>query len=226
MFTGLVQSVGDVIESHPRRAAGGGGGERLQGVRLTIAAPAEWRHDAREGDSICVSGCCLTVTAVADQRLSFDVVAESLAKTKPDWWAVGSKVNLERSVRADTLMGGHIVQGHVDGVGRVVRVERDGLGEGGDYRVTIQPPAELMEFLTPKGSVCIDGVSLTIADLRVGDAANPGTLTVALIPATLAATTLASLTAGDAVNLEMDVIAKTVVHWMKHYGKGAGNREQ
>ncbi len=212
MFTGLVQAKGRVETVETRG----------EGVRLVIR-PQGWEHrvaPSRRGDSICVSGCCLTVAEAPARTagaLAFDVVPETLARTTLGRWREGTGVNLERSLAAGDLMGGHIVQGHVDGVGVVERVET-----GAEHRVVVRPPGELMEFAVPKGSVGVDGVSLTLA--RVAPGGGGGVFEVALIPTTLRLTTLGDLREGDACNLEMDVIAKTVVHWMRHYGGAEGHR--
>lgn len=212
MFTGLVQAVGRVAAVR----------ETAAGMRLEIDVGA-WGHVAELGESISVSGCCLTVvdtrpaaagTGGTGGMLMFDVVRETLGKTTlgaGEGWREGRRVNLEHSVRAATLMGGHIVQGHVDGVGEVIRVVK----KDGEVRVAVRPrEGGLMEYITPKGSVCVDGVSLTAAGVDVAG----GAFEVALIPETLARTTLGELGEGGLVNLEMDVIAKTVVHWVRHYG--------
>ncbi len=205
MFTGLVQAVGRVAAIEPN----------ARGVRLTVDLGA-WGHRPGLGDSISVSGCCLTVAAAGGASVSFDLVPETLSKTTLGGLRPGSRVNLEHACRADALMGGHIVQGHVDGVGEVVRVQDN----PEDWRVVVRPPGGprgFMEWVSPKGSVTIEGVSLTVAELDV----ERGEFGVALIPVTLEATTLRDLRAGSAVNLEGDVIAKTVVHWMRHYaGRG------
>jgi len=201
MFTGLIQVVGRVIGSEPANG----------GRRLTID-PCEWDHRPRTGDSIAVSGCCLTVAETTPASLGFDVIPETLSKTTLGRLAEGSEVNLEQSATPATLLGGHIVQGHVDGVGQVLEVSSD---DG--YRVRVRVPAELMEYATPKGSVTIEGVSLTIASLSPAEQ----WLDVALIPETLARTTLARLAPEDPVNLEMDAMSKTIVHWLKHYGSTA-----
>ena len=117
-------------------------------------------------------------------------------------------MNLEHAATPTTLLGGHIVQGHVDGVAEVVAVE-----QGPEYRVRMRPPASMMEFIAPKGSVCLDGVSLTVAALDAG----AGWFEVALIPVTLQKTTLGGLKAGDRCNFEADSMAKTIVHWLKHF---------
>lgn len=193
MFTGLVQSVGVIREIAPAST----------GSRLTIDAGA-WRHRPERGESISVAGCCLTVAQEPrDGNLIFDVVAETLRRTTLGMRQTGDRVNLEHAARADTLLGGHIVQGHIDGVGEVV-----GVDSGDEYRVRVAPPADLMELLPPKGSVAIEGVSLTIAS--VGD----DWFEVALIPTTLRDTTLGDLTIGDRCNLESDILARTVAHWL------------
>ncbi len=201
MFTGLVQAVGRVADLSPTAA----------GVRLRID-PADWAHRPQPGESIAVSGCCLTLAEpVGEARLLvFDAIPETLRLTTLADLQRGSRVNLEPCCTPTTLLGGHIVQGHIDGVGEVASVVTEG-----EYRVRIRPPRGLMEFVTPKGSVCVDGVSLTIAGL--GD----DWFEVALIPTTLRETTLGELAAGSRVNLEMDVLAKTLVHWARVWGLGA-----
>ncbi len=195
MFTGLVQAVGVLCEVAPSPA----------GLRLTVDF-GEWTHVPAPGDSISVSGCCLTVAAVDGRAVSFDVIPQTLARTSLGTLTVGSRVNLEHSVTPTTLMGGHLVQGHVDGVGAVERVET-----AGEWRVRIRPPRALLQYLAPQGSVCVEGVSLTIAGLDPSD----GWFEVALIPTTLELTTLGSLRRGHPVNLEMDIIGKTVIGWLE-----------
>ncbi len=205
MFTGLVQSVGRVRSV-----------DDLEGrVRLWIE-PGDWDHEPDLGASIAIGGCCLTVVAVEGASWAFDVAPETLRRTTLGTWAVGTPVNLEHSVSAQTLLGGHVVQGHVDGLGEVI-----GLQTGADWRIRIrpQPPVEgapIQEFLTPKGSITVDGVSLTVASLpEIGPT---GCFEVALIPETLDRTTLGGLAVGGLVNLEADILAKTVIHWARHYG--------
>ncbi len=213
MFTGLVQAVGRVASVE----------ERPEGVSIEID-PGGWRCGAGEGCSIAVNGCCLTLTDDPAESgvLRFVAIPETLAKTNLGRLGPGSAVNLETSISADTLMGGHFVQGHVDGVGRVLSVERPGDG-GGEFRVRVGPPAGLMRFMSPKGSVCLDGVSLTIAALAPGDARGEGGwIEVALIPETLEKTTLGRLEAGDLVNIEADILAKTVVHFLQNYAGPGG----
>lgn len=202
MFTGLVQAVGEVVQSRDSAA----------GRRLVVAASG-WEHRPGLGDSISVSGCCLTVAEISASpglAMAFDVVSETLAKTTIGGLAVGSRVNLEHAVRADTLMGGHFVQGHVDGVGRVTGLKND----PADWRVAIELSEPLREFIAPKGSVAVEGVSLTVAEVT------PTGFEVVLIPVTLAKTTLAGLAVGDGCNIECDILAKQVVYWVKKYQRG------
>ena len=208
MFTGLVQAVGEIrsVERIP------------EGIRLAVD-PRGWDPGAGRGGSVAINGCCLTLTDDPDgDGLRFVAIPETLEKTNLGRLGVGSGVNLETAVSAATLMGGHFVQGHVDGVGRVERVTTPG-DDGGEWRVRVTPPPGLMRYMSPKGSVCLDGVSLTIADLGAGDAdGSGGWIEVALIPETLEKTTLSDWAEGDPVNIEADVLAKTVVHFLTHYG--------
>lgn len=209
MFTGLVQAMGTVAAAERRGGAGG--------VRFLID-PRGWSHRPVVGESICVSGCCLTLAEPPEAtggRLAFDAIPETLAKTTLGRLKEGAAVNLERSLRASDLMGGHLVQGHVDGVGTMERVDA-----GEDYRITIRPPAELMPYIVPKGSICVDGVSLTVARVDPG----AGVFGVALIPTTLALTTLGGARAGDRCNLEADITAKTIVHYLRHWAAAGDAR--
>lgn len=197
MFTGLVQAKGRVEAVIP--------GPR--GVSLLVR-PIGWGHRPVVGESISISGVCLTVAAeVGTGPMRFDVVSETLSKTVLGRLREGAEVNLEHACRADSLLGGHIVQGHVDGVGRVLEVRDD----PADRRIEVELDDELMPFIVPKGSVCVEGVSLTVA--RVGKSS----FGVALIPTTLELTTLGLLRAGDGVNIETDVVAKTVVNYLRHF---------
>jgi riboflavin synthase len=191
MFTGIVEALGRV--------------ESLDGARLVIDAAAV-AGDAAVGDSISVNGVCLTVAQRADASLAFDLADETLRRTSIGGLVAGDPVNLERPVTLATRLGGHVVQGHVDGVGTV----RDVTPAGEGREVTIALPDGLGRYLVEKGSVAVDGVSLTVAGVE--DAA----FRVALIPHTLTATTLGSRRAGDAVNLEVDVLAKYVERLTKH----------
>jgi riboflavin synthase len=144
------------------------------------------------GDSVAVDGVCLTVVEATGGTLAFDVVAETVSRTRP----FGDAVNLEPSLRAGDPLGGHVVQGHVDGVGRIRDVDDEG--------IWVDPPAALLRYVVEKGSIAVDGVSLTIAEL------DEAGFRIALIPHTRAVTTLGALAPGDAVNLEVDVLAKYV----------------
>jgi len=200
MFTGIIQHVGIVREV--RRTD--------SGARIVID-PLGWDHHPEPGDSIANNGCCLTlVTPIddADGLMTFDVIPETLSKTTLGNWEPGNRINLERSLRMGDGLDGHQVQGHVDGVGTVVLVDSsDG------YRVRVSLEAELMRFMVPKGSVCIDGISLTIAALDVAHR----WIEVALIPETLERTNLGDRAGGELVNIEADVMVKTIVHTMENY---------
>jgi riboflavin synthase len=189
MFTGLIREVATVT------AVDGG----AAGVRLTIEAP-ETSRDALVGDSVAISGVCLTVVAVDDALLSFDAVPETLERSSLGRLARGARVNVEPALRAGEPLGGHYVQGHVDGVGTVRSIDPEGNGK----RIWFDAPAELLRYVVEKGSVSVEGTSLTVAGL------DDEGFAVALIPHTLAATTLGDLESGDAVNLEADVLAKYV----------------
>jgi riboflavin synthase len=189
MFTGIVEELGTVEDVADQGDA----------VRLTIRAET-LLDDVRAGDSIAVNGCCLTVAERTDGTWTADVMQETLDKTSLAGVAPGDRVNLERAVTADKRLGGHIVQGHVDGVGTVVARTPSEHWEV----VEIALPSGLGRYLVDKGSITVDGVSLTVVE--AGDAS----FTVSLIPETLARTTLGFRGAGDRVNLEADVIAKHV----------------
>jgi riboflavin synthase len=194
MFTGIVEELGEVVSV-----------EHLDGAaRITIRGP-QVTADGRHGDSIAVNGTCLTVTGLTGSDFTADVMAETLRRTGLGDLAPGSPVNLERSLRVGDRLGGHLVQGHVDGVGTVTsRIS----GERWDV-VRITVPPRLDRYLVEKGSVAVDGVSLTVSALG-GGPAGPPWFEVSLIPATLAATTLGRLQPGASVNLEADVIGKYV----------------
>jgi riboflavin synthase len=189
MFTGIVRERG--------RVAGLDGGDG--GVRLRIAAP-ETAAGVALGDSVAVGGVCLTVVAVDGGELSFVAVPETLSRTALGRLEAGDDVNIESALRVGDPLGGHVVQGHVDGVGRVRSVEPEGDGR----RIWVDAGADVLRYCVEKGSIAVDGVSLTVAALD-------GTgFAVALIPHTLTETTLGSLGPGDDVNLEVDVLAKYV----------------
>ncbi len=189
MFTGIVTELGAVARVEPAE----------RGARLWVRAPAA-AGEARDGDSIAVDGCCLTVAAREGETLAFDAVAETLRRTALGDLGAGSRVHVEPAVRAGQPMGGHWVQGHVDAVGEVVSAEPEGEG----LNVVVAGPPEVLRYVVEKGSICVAGVSLTVAG--IGD----GSFSVALVPHTLRVTKLASLGRGDRVNLEADVLAKYV----------------
>jgi riboflavin synthase len=189
VFTGIVRELG--------RVAGVEGGDG--GVRLEVEAPETARGVAL-GDSVSVDGVCLTVTGVSDGRLLFDAVPETLRRSSLGGLRAGSAVNVEPALRAGDALGGHYVQGHVDAVGRVRSVEPEGEGR----RVWFDAPDKVLRLCVDKGSVTVAGVSLTVAGLDEEGFA------VALVPHTLAATTLGAAAPGDEVNLEADVLAKYV----------------
>jgi riboflavin synthase len=195
MFTGIIEELG-VVESLE---------EQTDAVRLTVRGP-HVTVDARLGDSIAVNGCCLTVAQRDGETFTADVMRETLTKTALGILEPGSPVNLERAVTATTRLGGHIVQGHVDGTGSVVRREPSEHWE----LVEISLPAGLSRYLVDKGSITVDGVSLTVVT------AGADSFTVSLIPETLARTTLGARQPGEPVNLEVDVIAKYVERLLPH----------
>jgi riboflavin synthase len=182
MFTGLVQALGTVV------TAGG---------HLVVEAPVE----LDPGDSVAVNGVCLTATEVDDGRFEADVMDETLRRSSLGGLEPGAKVNLELPLRASDRLGGHFVQGHVDGLGTVSEVADDGPNA---RRMAIDTPPELLRYVVEKGSVAVDGVSLTVSAL------DDNGFTVSLIPETLERTTLGQLWPGDRVNLEVDVVAKYV----------------
>ena len=191
MFTGIVEALGRVRELAPS----GGSGVRL---RLGLPDEADWRLTI--GESVAVSGVCLTVVESGPGSLAFDLADETRRVTILGELGPGEAVNLERPLRLDKGLGGHLVLGHVDGVGRVIALRPEGEGR----RLTVSLPERLTSLVIPKGSVTVDGVSLTVAEIGAG------ALSVALIPHTLAVTTLGHRAVGARVNLEMDVIGKYV----------------
>lgn len=194
MFTGLVEEVGRVGAVEPR-----------PGGRLLWIEAARVIEDASIGDSISMNGCCLTAVAVEPGRFAFEAVPETLARTTLGQWVVGTPVNLERSLRLDQRLGGHILQGHVDGVGSVSTSTVEGDGR----RLVLTVPAGLRRFVAEKGAIAVDGVSLTVARVT------PEGLEVALIPHTLKMTVSAHYAAGTRVNLEVDVIARYVARLLE-----------
>jgi riboflavin synthase len=186
VFTGIVEELGEITAVE----------ERPNAARLTVRGPLV-TSDAKHGDSIAVNGVCLTVVDVADGTFTVDVVLETLQRSSLDKIAVGDRVNLERAAAVGQRLGGHIVQGHVDGTGVLRSRDETGLTRFG-------VPAALSRYLVEKGSITVDGVSLTVVDSLQDE------FSVALIPTTLELTTLGFREPGDIVNLEVDVLAKYV----------------
>ncbi|HEX6725628.1 MAG TPA: riboflavin synthase [Gaiella sp.] len=189
MFTGIVREVGRVVSVE--------GGEAARS--LVVEAPATAPTTA-VGDSVAIGGVCLTAESVDGDRIRFHAVAETLRRTSLGRLTEGADVNVEPALRAGEPLGGHYVQGHVDGLGTIGSVEAEGEG----LRVVVEAPTEILRYCVEKGSVTVDGVSLTVAEL-LEDA-----FAVALVPHTLGATTLRDLAPGQQVNLEVDVLAKYV----------------
>jgi len=193
MFTGIVEAVGRVAALEPR-------GELL---RLVLEAPS-LTEGTRLGDSVAVNGACLTVVSVEGPRLAFDAVPETLDRTGLGELRAGARVNLERALRAGGRLDGHLVQGHVDATGRLARLER----QGDDVRLFVDCDPDFADLLVEKGSVAIDGVSLTVVGVRADG------FDVALIPHTLRETTLGERRPGDRLNLEADVLGKYVKKYL------------
>jgi riboflavin synthase len=193
MFTGIVEEAG-VVEKIHRTA---------QGIQLTVRARRTGRG-LQVGDSLAVNGCCLTVVEMArrgaDRLARFDLLLETWQRTNLQFARAGTLVNLERPLRADGELGGHFVTGHIDGVGRITRWER----AGPDHVLDIAAPREVMRYMVFKGSVAVDGISLTVAGVRRGG------FRIWIIPHTYEVTNLRQRTVGDAVNLEADLIGKYV----------------
>jgi riboflavin synthase len=188
MFTGLVAGLGEVLACERSEA----------GVRLEIASSL--MADVRDGDSVAVNGVCLTATAVTPNQFTADVMNETLRRSSLQAIGAGDEVNLELPLRPADRLGGHIMQGHVDGTGTVTGVQEDGFAR----RVQIEAPAEVLRYVVQKGSIAVDGVSLTVA------AVDEESFTVSLIPETLQRTNLGKAQTGNKVNLEVDVLAKYV----------------
>ena len=189
MFTGIVRERGRLVSRN-------GGAD---GAELVVEAP-QTAAGTNPGDSVSIDGCCLTATDVSDGRIAFHAVAETLRRSTLAALEPGAEVNVEPALKAGEPLGGHYVQGHVDGVGRITRADPEGDG----VRLRVEAPSELLRYCVEKGSIAVQGVSLTIADL------DDGGFEIALVPHTLAATTLGELRPGTPVNLEADVLAKYV----------------
>jgi len=193
MFSGIVEEAGRIVSVKPGDAS----------IRLVVQAKIAGRG-VKVGDSVAVNGCCLTAVKVSRSargaRLHFDLLQETWRKTSFEGVGVGGLVNLERSLRVNDRLGGHFVTGHVDGTGEVVRWEKS----GNDWVLEVRPPAEMMRYFLYKGSVAIDGISLTVAEVL------PGGIRCWIIPHTREVTNLSVRRAGDRVNLEADLLGKYV----------------
>jgi riboflavin synthase alpha subunit len=200
MFTGIVQMLGEVMAV-----------EQVDFGAVVRIDPKRWDHRPKAGESIAVNGCCLTATEpgtnAPPHSLRFDVIQQTLRLTNLGDLRPGDPVNLEPAVTASSMLSGHIVQGHVDGVGETTAVQKD----ESEWRIRVQPPANLLDVIIDKGSVALDGVSLTVASL------DDQSFEVALIPTTLEITTLGRAQVGTRFNIEADYVAKTVVHWLERH---------
>jgi len=200
VFTGLVAQKGRVTAI----------GQEAEGVRLTVVADG-LAGELAEGDSVSVNGVCLTATAIEGETFAADVMAETLRRSSLGQTEQGGEVNLELPLRASDRLGGHMVQGHVDAIGTV-----DGLREEGFATiVSVAAPPEVLRYVVEKGSIAVDGVSLTVAEV------NGSSFSVSLIPETLERTTLGALAPGRVVNLEVDVLAKYVEKMVANTGRAA-----
>lgn len=189
MFTGLIEELAIVSAQETLEAS----------ARLLIVAP-HCAVGARVGDSVAVNGCCLTVSAIDGDRLTFDLLSETMQRTNLNQLQRDQSVNLERALRADSRLGGHFVQGHIDCTARIASFEQ----RGADYRLELDLPRDFAHYLAAKGSVAINGISLTVAEIL------PQSFVVWIIPHTHRQTNLATARAGDLVNLEFDILAKYV----------------
>lgn len=211
MFTGIIEQLGRVTHT----------AEQDGNLSVTVTPERMWT-DVQLGESIAVNGACLTVTAWNDSSFRVELSRETLAKTAPHWQG-GTRVNLERAMTAQARFGGHVVSGHVDGVGEILRVE----AQPGAYTMTVRAPHHLARYLVPKGSVTVDGVSLTVVDAGgpAGSRADLGAdeFTLWLVPHTLEVTTLHTWQASTKVNLEADQLAKYVERLllMREWSAGA-----
>ena len=189
MFTGLIEDIGKVVAARATE----------HGVQLEIAAPGTAKQ-VRAGQSIAVNGCCLTLTSRRGDRLTFDLLEETLARTNLRELQPNSQVNLERALRADGRLGGHFVQGHVDCVSRIMVFDK----KGPDFRLEIELPKEFAPYVASKASIAVNGISLTVADIL------PKRFVAWIVPYTKSHTNLDCAKTGDLVNLEFDILAKYI----------------
>jgi len=202
MFTGIIEATG-TIEALNHTPEGG----RLT-VRTNLA------HDLAVSNSIAVNGCCLTVVALGEGTFDSDLSGETLRRTGFGETKPGTRVNLERPLRAGAELGGHFVQGHVDGVGRVTRL----VPEGENWWLSVRVPEEVRRYVAMKGSIALDGISLTVAGLH------EGVVDIAIIPFTYEQTNVSGMTVGDAVNVECDILAKYVERLLEGRNEPAPSR--
>jgi len=195
MFTGIVEEIGEIAQTQRR------------GMAVFFGIRASFAKELKEGDSVCVNGACLTVVAVQTPLFWVEAVEETLARTNLGFLKPGDKVNLERALPVTGRFGGHFVQGHVDGTGVIAQIAPRLRSKV----MRIHTPKELMQYIVPKGSIAVDGVSLTVVDVGAD------WFTVSLIPFTLEHTTLGLRKVGDVVNLEVDILAKYVRHMLKAF---------
>ncbi len=207
MFAGIIERLGKVLAVGPAPGRAGAGGAAM---RLIIEL-GELADGLQEGASVAINGACLTVVERGATAAGFDVVPETWRRTNLRQLKVGDAVILERSLRVGDRIDGHFVQRHVDGTGTVARMARD----GGECKLWIEAPPELMPFIVPKGSIALDGTSLTIVDVE------QRRFSVALIPLTLSRTTFARRRAGDEVNIETDIIARLIMSRLHAFSAGA-----
>ena len=205
MFTGIVTHLGKVASARSRGGL----------LELEVSAP-DVARDLHKGDSVAVNGVCLTAVATSRRRFGAQVMGETLARSTFEGLRKGSPVNLELPARLSDRLGGHLVQGHVDGIARVVRVEDD----EGSRRLWLQAPDEVLRYLVAKGSIALDGVSLTIVEV------GRTSFQVAIIPHTLQETTLGGLKVGSRVNVEVDVLAKYVARLLDRGAASAGPHDE
>jgi riboflavin synthase len=198
MFTGLIEEVGAAIAVRASDT----------GIQLQIAAPGTAK-ETRSGDSVAVNGCCLTLTSRRGDRLTFDLLEETIARTNLQKLRPNDLVNLERALPAVGRLGGHFVQGHIDCVSRIVAFEK----KGPDFRLEVELPAEFAKYVVPKGSIALNGISLTVADVF------PKSFVVWIIPYTRRHTNLDRAQVGDLVNVEFDILAKHVERLLAIRGK-------
>ncbi len=203
MFTGLIEELGKVVSLSEEN-----------GTRRIVVSSAQLVKELKTGDSIAVNGVCLTALDITKNSFAADLAAETVARTSLTKLEVGSAVNLELPTKADGRLGGHVVQGHVDGVGKLTSLDKV---EGGqDWRLTIELPAGLEQYVVCKGSISIEGISLTVAQVEGRQ------VSVAVIPHTCDATNLKSLKPGDPVNIEVDILAKYAEKMLKGEAAAGG----